>query len=366
MSNQSSTELTKDRLERLQSFAQEDSANTSLWRDIAGEAMRVRAYDQAVVAVARLRDLGQAEGGDEAAAIHALIKIGNFQEASSLAADASERWPNDEGVRLEGARAWLNLCRFDQAVEWAQGPFTEDAIGQMAAEITVLAHWHAQRLDEAQASGLQALQRWPGNPRLLSSTSAVLFDQNRAQEAFDMAKQAHDISPVHAYESLHVLASESLLQQDIDGALGWINQAQRVRHDDGRIWLLKGSIGLMTSQYDAATEDLNKALSIYPDHPGTHLTLAWLYIIQNKLSEAEGSLQNAIAASPAFAESHGTLAVVYALRGHADLARASIRRATLLDREGFAARYAQNLLAGGSSVELQDLVEELVVKVGLR
>lgn len=366
MSNQSSTDPNTARLERLLSFAQEDRENPSLLRDIAGEAMRVRAYGQAAQAVARLRELGLSEGGDEAAAIHALVKTGNSQEASRIAVDALERWPDDEGVRLEGARAWLNLRRFDEAVEWARGPFRDDAIGQMAAEITVLAHWHAQRLDAAEAVGREALASWPGNPRLLSSVSAILFDLDRAEDAFAMAQQAQDISPAHAYETLHVLASRSLLHRDLDEAQRWIDQAQKVRTDDGRIWLLRGSVGLIANRHEEAIADLKKALDIYPEHPGTHLTLAWLYIIQKRLSDAEATIQAAIAVSPAFAESHGTLAVVHALAGHEELARASIRRATLLDREGFAARYAQNLLAGSNAAELQELVSKLVLKVGLR
>ena len=328
--------------------------------------MRVRAYDSAAQAVARLRELGLSEGGDEAAAIHALVKTGNSQEAARIAVGALERWPGDEGVRLEGARAWLNLQRFDEAVEWARGPFQEDAVGQMAAEITVLAHWHGQRLDAAEDAGRVALASWPDNPRLLSSVSAVLFDMGRAEDAFAMAQRAQDISPAHAYESLHVLASRSLLHRDMDGAQHWIDQAQEVRTDDGRIWLLRGSVGLIANRHEEAIADLKKALSIYPGHPGTHLTLAWLYIIQKRLTDAEATIQEAIAASPAFAESHGTLAVVQSLRGHEDLARASIRRATLLDREGFAARYAQNLLAGSDAAELQELVKKLVLKVWLR
>lgn len=366
MSNQAASDSQSlGRLERLQGFAQVDPGNVPLLRDIAIEAMRARAYEHVLPAVEQLRALGAVDGGDEAAAIHALTKLGRPAEAGALADDARARWADDEGVRLEGARAWLNLSQFDKAIAWAQGPFEEDAIAQMASEINVLAHWHGERPEEALAAGQAAMQRWPGNPRLLSCMSAVLYDLDQTAKAFELAQQAQDISPAHAYESLHVLASQSLLQRDVSAAQRWVDQAQSVRTDDGRIWLLKGSIGLVTGEHEAAVRDLKQALSIYPDHPGSHLTLAWLYITQNRLDEAEQTIQEAIAASPAFAESHGSLGVVHALRGDGELARQSIRRATLLDREGFAARYAQTVLDGGHATDIHTLLQEIIQRVGL-
>lgn len=355
------------RLKRLQSFLQADPGNLNLLRDVAGEALRAGQPAAALEALDALRQRGELQGDDEAAAVVALLRLGRAEDAAAHAARVREAQPEAQAVRLEGARALLNARRFDEALQWLEQPFggdDADALSQMAGELKLLALWHAQRLDEAAELGAALSAQWPGNPRILSCLSAILFDLSRAEEATQAARRAYELSPAHAYESLHVLAGDSLMRRDLPGANAYIEQALRRRDNDGRIWLLKGSTQMAAGDLQGAVPTLNKALSIFPDHPGTYLTLAWAHIALKQLDEAEAVLKKAIEVSPAFGESHGTLATVQAMRGEREAAEKSLRRATMLDKDGFAAKYAQTVLDGTAEGEVGRLFEEVMARVG--
>lgn len=336
----------RSRIERLWQYLAADPGNVSLLRDLAREGMSTGAFEEAIKALNMLRDINASDANDEAAIIHAMTKLGRFEEAAERGLHAREQWPDDDAVRVELSRALLNARRFDEALMHSEGEYEDPVLAQMAGEFRLQALWHRGDLTAASELAAHLVQQYPDNPRLLAQYSALLYDQERVTEAFDAARHAYAISPDHAYSALHVLASERLLQQDLPGALALLERAQKVRTDDGRIWLIKGSALLMMGQIDDAVVALKHALQIFPGHPGSHLTLAWVYITQRQLDEAEATIHTAIAASPAFAESHGTLAVVLALKGQQEEARQSIRRATLLNKAGFAARYAQSVLDG--------------------
>lgn len=355
-----------NRLQRLWSFAEADPGNASLLRDIAAQAMGIQAYDQAIKALDALRANAQSEANDEAAAVYALFKLGRLADACERALAGRDEWPEDESLRLEASRALLNVRRYDEAWEGVQPGFQDETLAQMGAEIGMQALWQLGRLDEAAELGGQAAAQWPQSPRILALASALYFDQERTQESFALARQAHTLSPAHAYHALHVLASERLMTQDLTGAFELLEQAQQVRRDDGRIWLVKGSAHLMAGQIDEALDALQRAIEIFPEHPGSLLTLAWLYISRSQFGEAEAAVRRAIEVSPSFAESHGTLAVVQVRQGDKEGAAQSIRRATLLDKNSFAARYAQALLDGTPPGRIEELFKQVMLRSGLR
>lgn len=358
---------TASRIDRLWSYHQADPGNTALLRDIAREGFATNAPEHAIKALDLLQTSGQSDANDETAAIHLLTKLHKVEDACERARAARQAWPEDEAVRLEGGRALCNARLYEEALEWFNSaPFSEPALAQMAGELALQSLWRLERLEEAAQLGSALVSLWPENPRILGVYSALLYDLERADEAFVAARQAYAISPAHAYDALHVLASEQILKGDLPGAMSLLDQAQVVRTDDGRVWLLRGSAKMASGDMIGAVPDLQKALEIFPDHPGSHLTLAWLHISQNRLDEAEASVRNAITASPAFAESHGTLAVVLVMKGQKEEAQQSIRRAHLLDKSGFAGRYAQTLLDGTAPQQVTELFKEVMKRTGVK
>jgi predicted Zn-dependent protease len=354
---------TPSRIDRLWQYLEADPANTNLLRDIAREGMSTGAFDQAVRALNKLAEQQSSDANDEAAAIHAQIKLGRVEQACERGQRALERWPGDAALRVETARALLNSHRFDEAIAQTEGEFEDPILAQIAGELCLQAMWHKGETEAASGIAAHLAAQFPDNPRIAAQYSALLYDENRPKEAFEQARRAYAMSPLHAYSALHVLASERLLNQDVPGALKLLDEAQRARTDDGRVWLLKGSAKLMSGQMDDAMVDLNRALEIFPDHPGTHLTVAWVYITQGQLDQAETTVHNAIEASPAFGESHGTMAVVLALKGQQDEARQSIRRANLLDKTGLSARYAQSILDGTPAGSVEEIFKDLIQRV---
>jgi tetratricopeptide (TPR) repeat protein len=359
------TAQTPSRLDRLWQFLQADPNNASLLRDIAKEGLSTGRFDEAVKALDQLQDIGQSDANDEAAAIHALVKLGQIGEAVERGELALQHWPQDEAICVETARALLNAKRYDEVNRLCERSFEDSTVAQLAAEFALQALWHLGELDKALTLSTASIERFPGNARILALHSSILYDKGLMADAFAAAHQAYALSPAHAYTALHVLASERLVQQDIPGALKLVDEAQHINTNDGRIWLLKGSAHMMTGQHDKAIADLQRALTLFPNHPGTHLTLAWLYISLQDLDQAEAAVHNAIEASPAFAESHGTMAVVLAMKGEQKEAQQSIRRAHLLDKNGFAARYAEAVLSGHTLQSVPEIYKELALRVKL-
>lgn len=351
------------RIERLRSYLEADPGNLNLLRDIAREGMLTGQFESALKALDALSQQGASDANDEAAAIHALLKLGQVSQASDRADAAFERWPQDEAVRVEAARAWLNSGRNEDVLLACEPPFVEPIIDRMAAELHGQALWRLTRLEDALAFTAAAVARHSDDARLLALHSALQYDDGKMGPAFETARRARALSPQHAYLALHVLASACLMRQDVAGAQALIDEALANTHQDGRIWLLKGSTEMLAGQFDAAMASLREATQIFPDHPGSHLTLAWLQLLQGNLDVAEEIIQRAIEVSPAFAESHGTLAVIHARRGHREDAERCIRRATLLDRDGFAARYAQKVLDGTATEDVSDLLTDLATRV---
>jgi Flp pilus assembly protein TadD len=353
-----------DRLDRLWQFHEADPGNVSLLRDIAGEGMRSGQFEQALKALDLIAASPEPCANDEAAAIHALLKLSRFADATDRADEAVARWPNEDEIRVEAARAWLNGGRTLNVIQVIQAaPFEQEPLDRMAGELLLQALWREGKLEEGIAQGTQWLSRYPEDPRLLALQSALLYDSTRGPEAFQLAHQAYAIAPQHAYIALHILASERLLQQDPAGAQRYIDQALKTNQRDGRIWLLQGSVEMISGHAERALTSLHKAIDLFPSHPGSYLTLAWLHISKRELELAEATVARAIEASPAFAESHGTMALIHVLNDRPEEARKSIRRALLLDKESFAARYAQRVLDEGIQPKIDDLLTELAVRV---
>ena len=365
MSSSFDTAASNDRLNRLWSYAEADPGNAHLLRDIAGEALRVGAQEQALKALDLLKTQGLTTGNDEAAAIHTLLKQGRIDEACHRGEEARQAWPEADDVRLELARALLNARRFNEVLAQLGESFEDMALAQMSGELQLHALWQLGRLDDAAALGAALSERWPDNPRTAALASAVFFDLERMEEAFALARKAYTLSPPHAYQALHVLASERLLRQDLAGAFKLLDEAQQSRQDDGRIWLLKGAANMVANQLDEATENLQRALTLFPEHPGSYLTMAWVHMGRKNLAEAEATVRKALEVSPAFAESHGTLAAILVASGRTEEARESLRRATLLDKHGFAARYAQALLDGAPPDRIEELFRLVLLRSGL-
>lgn len=351
------------RLARLWQYLETDPGNTSLLRDVAREAFGTGQFEEALKALDLLRDQGAHDAGDEAAALHALSKLARWPQATERAEEALAQWPADEAVRVEAARVWLNTGRLPEVVNLCEGAFEEPALAQMAGEMLLQALWHQGELGTAVARSTELVARFPQNPRLLALHSALLYDEERMPEAFDAAKRAYAMAPAHAYQALHVLASERLMQQDVAGATQWLERAQATTQGDGRVWLLKGAAAMLSGNESQALTALNQAAVLFPKHPGTHLTLAWLHLVRQDLDQAEQCVDQAIAASPAFAESHGVQALILLQRGRKEEAERAVRRALLLDKECYSARYARGLMEQGREGNLQELVAELASKL---
>ena len=114
--------------------------------------------------------------------------------------------------------------------------------------------------------------------------------------------------------------------------------------DTGRAWLGLGQVLMLRGNIAGARALLERASARMPGHIGTWHALAWCQLLQGDLAGAKRSFDRAFVIDRAFGETHGGFALVHALRAEREEAQASIKRATRLDPQGRAARYAQSVL----------------------
>jgi Tfp pilus assembly protein PilF len=142
---------------------------------------------------------------------------------------------------------------------------------------------------------------------------------------------------------------------------------QRVleRHpESGRAWLGLGQNVMLRGDVPAARSMLERAVTEMPDHIGTWHALAWCQLLEGDLAGAKHSFDKAFALDRTFGETHGGFALVHALRSERKEAEESIKRATRLDPQGRAARYAQSvlLLDDGHVDEARKLIDGILAR----
>jgi predicted Zn-dependent protease len=88
-----------------------------------------------------------------------------------------------------------------------------------------------------------------------------------------------------------------------------------------------------------------------PSHLGTWHALSWAQLVSDDVAGARKSMESAMEIDHNFGETHGGLAVIDIIENNKESAKERIKRALRLDKNSFAARFAQSLLLQESDPE---------------
>lgn len=306
-----------------------------------------------------------------------LLGAGRLDEVSARLAKASPALRETPGVRFREARcallrgdaksaiALLNslLSQVDVApagvvhdlayAQLAEGHAEEalqtlarphDADGDAVA-LALLKARTLHRLQQLEAA-LEALAPIESGARLpeVQGVRALLWlDRGDTTRASAEAESALKADP-DQHEGGIVRGTVALWSQRVGEATAAFERVLAKHPHSGRAWLGMGQTVMLRGDVPSARALLERASVDMPDHIGTWHALAWCQLLEGDLAGAKRSFDKAFVLDRTFGETHGGFALVHALRFERKEAEESIKRATRLDPQGRAARYAQSVL----------------------
>ncbi len=202
------------------------------------------------------------------------------------------------GEVTQRIRVPATIPAFDLFV--ADGP---EQMTSLAAAILGLSFYLEDDPERALSLFDRALEKLPaesmveGLEAIYFYRAAVLFQQDKAEEAIADLRRATEIEP-GLYEARYNLAialagqcgQPTLRQQAIAEA----EQAARIRPDSAEAHLLRGSLYLEGGQPAAALEAIRQAEALEPENPEVHTALADLYSATDQPEAAVGALERAL------------------------------------------------------------------------
>lgn len=159
----------------------------------------------------------------------------------------------------------------------------------------------AGQVDKALSVSEAASKIKPDAADVLALRSAVMFKLGDRKAAVDLANQAlgHDDKQVDA---LVVLASDSLLGGEGDGALKYLDRALVNNERDIALQLIKVQALEKMGRLDDAEAIFRKLIGFYPDNKVLRHMLAQFFVMHGKPEKAEATYRDTVKAHPADAE----------------------------------------------------------------
>ncbi|MCF6436976.1 tetratricopeptide repeat protein [Pseudoalteromonas sp. MMG022] len=198
-------------------------------------------------------------------------------------------------------------------------------------------------------------------PEGLGLYAMCLLDTGDRDKAEHFAVLVLQQSPAQL-DALLALTSCQVAKHDFANAHNSVRKCLEINPQIGRTWSLAGQIELYNGQYEQAVDAFQKAVTLMPDHIGTHHLFAWTYLILNEVDKASEQFECALALNPNFADSHAGLAIIALNKEQLELAQTLTKKALRLDPNSFTANYAQSLLAahaGDEAAASQQIVKIL-------
>ncbi len=328
-----------ERLQRLQSYLEQDPDNPQLLREAADCALQSGQWQAAQQLVERALVLDPADKSSLYRKAVLLARSGQAQESLALTQALLDADLRHDAVLFQHA---CNLVLAGRQVE--AEPLLRD-LQPRAGHYPGFPYFHiralhaAGKLDEAIAVAKAAGE----DDVALGMLSLIHIDAEHLDEGQALARRVLARQP----DNLDALLAEgtaSLALEDSRAALSSFERALARQAENGRAWLGVGLAKLSAHDFPGAREALEKTVRLMPSHLGSWNALAWLQLLQNDLDAAERTIESALAIDHNFGESHGALAVLKALRQDWDAARRETEVALRLQPNSFAGRFAQSLL----------------------
>ena len=359
---------TAARLARFLNFLEQDPHNFALLIDVAALHL---ALDQVPEAQAMAQKaVGLASDQPQGHALLGLIaaRSSDYEAAADALSHAIALGDTAPAVLYHHAYALATLGRFTEAQSSAAIAATYPNEYPLAPALYIRVLHYLGEIDTAIAFAEALQARGISVPRVAGMLSTLYVDAedfNKARTASAAALAADD-NDMDAHTTAGLLALGDLnakhAQAEFDRVLATQAEHGRALLGRGLGLLLAGNVAGATAALEKATQVINMR-----SHLGSWQALAWCYILQKDVDNAESVLQHTLELDRTFAETHGGLAVVALMRGDIDSATQSIKRASGLDSDNYAGKFAQSLLEkmSGNPADAQHLMNQILTQATL-
>lgn len=362
------TELMQ-RLQRLQTFLQQDPENERLRTDLFDTALAAGEFALAEEQVQQELQKQQESADWRFRLANLRIAQKRFGDARQVLLELEMRAGAHPAIthnlaHIEFAQQNYAACQ-DLLSAWVEARGDQAGAGAtVPAEMQVL--WlrtlHRLRLLEKAWDWVQ----YEKSKGTLSESAAgvaslIAIDANHFQDALQLSELALS-KDSEQMEALVARASVALAQRDANLARRLAERALQHNATDGRAWSASGFAEMLAMNIPLARQHLEQAVHWMPAHIGTWHGLGWACVLLQDMAGARRAFDAAMELDRNFGETHGGLAVVLALTGDAAQAEEHINIALRLDKSNLSARYAQAILSGEAKDArgIQRLAERLL------
>ena len=300
-------------------------------------------------------------------------RLGKQAESIPLFEKAVEREPHNAQALTNLGLALTETGKAKEAVPYLQRALSETPNDPVAHEDLGVAELQQSHLDEAIAQYEKALELDGANPQLHYDLGLAYKLKDRMDDAVRELTKAAALDPMLP-DPPYTLGILYMQMGRLEDAATQLKAALVLRPTNGDGWAILGSVLKQTEQADRrgeAEEALRKAITLLPNQPGPHITLAAVLAEEGRREEAAAERKlaaglsktavdrqratlntnagnqllqrgeitdavekylDAIAADPEYAEAHAQLAVAYARQGRPEEAAAERAKADSISK----------------------------------
>lgn len=173
--------------------------------------------------------------------------------------------------------------------------------------------------------------------------AVLLFSLGNASEAVAEANRvlALDSENADAWSVLAMIHSEQLNHDEAERCL---SKLVELAPGDARGWHGMGLIELQKKNMNKGIEYFERAVEVLPDSSMMLMSLAWAHFCNQDYQASENGFKQVLKVNPNFGEAWGGLACALVPQNKIDEAEKCSRKASALDKTGFATLFAKSLL----------------------
>ncbi len=287
------------------------------------------------------------EPRDDAALSRAYGNLGMLYHAYSLYDPAEAGYRNAHALRPDET-AWIYLLayllhgegQFDRSIELYNRSLALDS-GFLPARIHLAqAYFTTDRLDDAEREFAASSEREPRSAAALYGLGGIALRRQENEAAIEFYRRALDIEPgatqIHynlaqAYRKTgdreaakRHLEIRGTVKPSVHDPVLALMQAQKVTSQE---YLKEGLTAYEEGRYADAVTAHELALTLQPDDPKTHLTLAWVMELAGDERDAMQHVDIALKLDPDYAQAHFSKGAMLEESGDDDAALAHYRQA---------------------------------------
>ncbi len=255
---------------------------------------------------------------------------GRFRDAASVYAEQVKRNPEDRDGRVSLIRVLISSGQTEEAgrllaKEMETGPSDKVLLNERGRLSFARGDYR-----NAEKEFRDALKVSPGSPDVRHNLGVALQRLDRAQEARDLFEQLLEDEPEYV-PALNALALMAVGRGDLTAALDLLKRAEAKNPDDFETLFNSGSVREARGEHDESARYFSRAVSARKSDAGARERYARALIQLKRYDAASVEVETALSLDPDLVTAVVTLGVLHEEQGRVEEAKAQYERALKMD-----------------------------------